>query len=50
MAQFGKALEVLGSGKFPFVELFTHRFRIDEALKAIESSEKGECIKALIVP
>ncbi len=50
MAQFGEALDVLSSGRFPFAELFTHKFKITDALKAIEASEKGECIKALIVP
>lgn len=50
MWQFGDALKVLSSRKFPFEELFTHKFKIDEALQAIETSERGECIKALIAP
>lgn len=50
MWQFGDALKVLNSRKFPFEELFTHRFSIDEALQAIQTSERGECIKAMITP
>ena len=50
LTQFRSSLAVLNSGRFPFVELFTHKFKIDDAQKAIEVSEKGECIKALIMP
>ncbi len=50
MWQFSEALKVLNSRKFPFEELFTHKFNINEALRAIETSERGECIKALIAP
>jgi L-iditol 2-dehydrogenase len=50
MWQFGDALKVLNSRKFPFVEIFTHHFSIDEALQAIQASERGECIKAMITP
>ena len=50
MWQFSDALKVLNSRKFPFEELFTHRFKIDEGLQAIEVSERGECIKAMIAP
>jgi threonine dehydrogenase-like Zn-dependent dehydrogenase len=50
LTQFREALAVLNSGRFPFAELFTHKFKIADALKAIEASEKGKCIKALIKP
>jgi L-iditol 2-dehydrogenase len=50
MWQFSEALKVLGSGKFPLEEILTHRFKIEDAQKALETSERGECIKALITP
>lgn len=50
MWQFGDAIKVLKSQKFPFEELFTHKFKIEEALQGIEASERGECIKAIITP
>jgi L-iditol 2-dehydrogenase len=50
MWQFSEALKVLGSRKYPFEEIFTHRFKIEETQRAIETSERGECIKALVVP
>ncbi|MCS7131173.1 MAG: zinc-binding dehydrogenase [Hadesarchaea archaeon] len=50
LTQFREALAVLNSGRFPFKDLFTHRFKIENALKAIQASEKGECIKAMIAP
>jgi threonine dehydrogenase-like Zn-dependent dehydrogenase len=50
MWQFAHAIEMLSSREFPFEKLFTHRFGMGETLKAIEVSERGECIKALIVP
>jgi L-iditol 2-dehydrogenase len=48
--QFREALAVLSSGKLPFEELITHKFKVEEALKAIEASESGKCIKAMIKP
>lgn len=50
MAQFGKSLEILNSGKFPLEEIFTHEFGVEDTLKAIQTSERGECVKALVVP
>jgi L-iditol 2-dehydrogenase len=50
MWQFSEALKVLGSKKFPLEEIITHRFKIEEAVRALETSERGECIKALIIP
>lgn len=49
MWQFSESLKLLASGKFPFEELLTHRFRIEETQQAIETAERGKCIKALVV-
>jgi L-iditol 2-dehydrogenase len=50
MWQFGEALELLRSRRFPFEKIFTHRFKIEDAEHAIKASERGECIRGLIVP
>lgn len=50
LTQFRESLAVLNSGKFPFERLFTHKFKIEKALQAIQASEGGECIKAMIAP
>jgi len=50
MWQFERALEILASREYPFTELFTHRFKIEEAREAILASERGECIKAMVTP
>jgi len=50
MAQFTKSLKILSSGKVPFEEIFTHAFGIDDTLTALQLSERGECIKAMVRP
>ncbi|MFN4132876.1 MAG: zinc-binding dehydrogenase [Candidatus Hadarchaeales archaeon] len=50
MWQFSDSLKLLASGRFPFEEMFTHRFKVEETQQAIETAARGECIKALVTP
>jgi threonine dehydrogenase-like Zn-dependent dehydrogenase len=46
------ALEFLRnqSGRFPFEELVTHRFPLDRAMEAIETTQRWQSTKSVVVP
>lgn len=49
-SQFRRALSILASERFPFKELITHKFGLEDAEKGIEVSSSKEALKAIIKP
>ena len=49
-SQYKTAFSLLNSGLFPFHKLVTHKFKIEDAKKAVDTIEKKEAIKAVISP
>jgi L-iditol 2-dehydrogenase len=45
-----RALELISTGAVPVEDLVTHRMRLDEVLRAIETVARGEAIKVTIQP
>jgi threonine dehydrogenase-like Zn-dependent dehydrogenase len=47
-----QALEFLRNegGRFPFEDLVTHRFSLDHVMKAIETTQKWQSTKSVVVP
>jgi L-iditol 2-dehydrogenase len=47
-----QALEFLRNqgGRFPFEELVTHRFPLDRVMEAIETTQKWQSTKSVVVP
>jgi L-iditol 2-dehydrogenase len=43
-----EALKMLSEGRIELGDLITHRFRLDEAVKAFEIAQDQKCIKAII--
>ena len=50
MSHLLKAVDLFLSGKFPFAELVTHKFALEEATAAFEVIENREAIKAVLLP
>ncbi len=48
-SQFRLALAILASKAFPFEELITHRFGLEDAERGIEVSRRKEATKAIVV-
>jgi len=48
--QFKVAFSLLGSGRFPFEKLVSHKFKIEDAEKAFDAVDRREATKAAIVP
>jgi L-iditol 2-dehydrogenase len=44
------ALELIANRRINLAPLITHRYRIDEFEEAIQTAEKGNCMKIIIVP
>lgn len=51
-SQIGIALDLLNTTKerFPYNELITHRFSVEDAEKALLASKDKSCVKSMIVP
>ena len=45
-----QSIRLVMSGRFPFEKLVTHRFSLDEATAALETMERQEAIKAVLIP
>jgi len=45
-----RAANLVASGRYPFDELITHRFGLDQALEALEVTERRASVKAVLFP
>lgn len=49
-AQYARDLALLAAGQYPYADLVTHRFRLDQLQEALGTAQRQECMKAVIVP